>query len=226
MSSASEELAKKKARLAELRQAKEARLIAASSAPAPAKLIQSVEEILAAVGVAPASPERALPATRRTDAPPENPVLSTPLPTGSSGARGKLTFSEATILVDIPGRSAVEVYEKVTQTDAAPEDECAADGSGRSTTAANSTAHQLHAAGSADAHTEYTSRSASTTGAEQKPVSFKLSLTHVCMYTCACACISLTLPRWSHADGHASFSCVCRSAHTTSLSLVPHARWR
>jgi len=172
MSSASEELAKKKARLAELRRAKEARLIAASSAPGPAKLIQSVEEILAAVGVAPASPERALPATRRTDAPPETPVLSTPLPAGSSGARGKLTFSEATILVDIPGRSAVEVYEKVTQTDAAPEDECTADGSGRSSTAANSTSHQLHASGSADAHTEYTSRSASTTGAEQKPVSF------------------------------------------------------
>ena len=128
--SSADELAKKKARLAELRRAKEARLLAASASPAKAQA--SVEQILASVGVVPPAPP-VLTDTSLVDASLASPLRSAPA-TPISPARpaatsrvGKLSISDH-VVVDIPGRSAVEVYEKVTQTDAVPEDERPSDG--------------------------------------------------------------------------------------------------
>jgi dynein intermediate chain len=137
MSSVTGELAQKKARLAELRRAKEAR----AAAPLPPRAAaQSVEDILASVGIAPAALIMpAVPAPARPLVPPEPPPPATvadadPVDAGgearsSRRAPGALSLSDA-IVLDIPGRSAVEVYEKVTQTEAEAEEEPAADASG------------------------------------------------------------------------------------------------
>jgi hypothetical protein len=162
MSSPSDELAKKKARLAELRRAKEARLLAgdaanAPGAPAPVAAVPSVDQILASVGlVAPAAPVE-----------PATPTPLAPHALRAPGGRGSrpLSISEA-VVVDIPGRGAVEVYEKVTQTDAGPEDGLdRVAGAGRATEGSGCDPHVA-----ADAAAPGAGAGADGEGAEPKPV--------------------------------------------------------
>eukprot|EP00281_Chroomonas_sp_CCMP1168_P004853 CAMPEP_0206266496 /NCGR_PEP_ID=MMETSP0047_2-20121206/30606_1 /ASSEMBLY_ACC=CAM_ASM_000192 /TAXON_ID=195065 /ORGANISM="Chroomonas mesostigmatica_cf, Strain CCMP1168" /LENGTH=232 /DNA_ID=CAMNT_0053694555 /DNA_START=64 /DNA_END=758 /DNA_ORIENTATION=- len=108
-SAAAEELAKKKARLAELRKAKEARSEASKRPAAP-----SVEDLLAAAGVP--SPEPESPAPPPAKAP--SPEAAAP-PGGGHGSlrerMARLSVS-ADVIVDIPAKPR-ERYEKITQTD-------------------------------------------------------------------------------------------------------------
>lgn len=127
MSNISDELAKKKARLAELRRAKEARLLAGSASAT----VQSVDQILASVGIAPAElPRAGAELGDRTISAPASAASKLPAAAPDavgnsdkrSGRAGTLSMSDA-IVLEIPGRSAVEVYEKVTQTDIVAEDD-------------------------------------------------------------------------------------------------------
>lgn len=137
------ELAKKKARLAELRRAREARLFAGSTPASASAAAQSVEQILAAVGIAPGELPRAgvelggavpvsAPAAVPAPAAPEPPAALPDAVGGSekrsvaSRCAGTLSISDA-IVLDIPGRRAVDVYEKVTQTDTLAEGDEAAE---------------------------------------------------------------------------------------------------
>ena len=127
MSTISDELAKKKARLAELRRAKEARLLSGSTSATA----QSVDQILASVGIAPAElPRPGAQLGVSTTSAPASAVSKLPAAAPEevgnsdkrSGRAGTLSISDA-IVLEIPGRSAVEVYEKVTQTDIVAEDD-------------------------------------------------------------------------------------------------------